>query len=165
MFDHVEIRVSDRAASERFYDTVLGTLGLEPREDDEVTEWGDFGVASASDARPVTRRLHVAFFAPSRGVVDAFWRAGVEAGYPDDGAPGLRPQYSADYYGGFVLDPDGIRRIGSAVVTAMAGGADLGDLGRDIVEKQVAKRVGIVIRPTKVASWDHSKMSALPGAS
>ena len=64
-----------------------------------------------------------------------------------------------------VRDPDGIRRIGSAVVTAMAGGADLGDLGRDIVEKQVAKRVGIIIRPTKVASWDHSKMSALPGAS
>jgi PPOX class probable F420-dependent enzyme len=64
-----------------------------------------------------------------------------------------------------VRDPEGIRRIGSAVVTAMAGGADLGDLGRDIVEKQVAKRVGIVIRPDKVASWDHSKMSALPGAS
>jgi len=62
-----------------------------------------------------------------------------------------------------VRDPDGIRRIGSEVVTAMAGGADLGDLGRDIVERQVAKRVGIVIRPDKVASWDHSKMSALPG--
>ncbi|GAA1912387.1 pyridoxamine 5'-phosphate oxidase family protein [Nocardioides marmoribigeumensis] len=62
-----------------------------------------------------------------------------------------------------VRDPDGIRRIGSAVVTAMAGGADLGDLGRDIVEQQVAKRVGIVITPDKVASWDHSKMKALPG--
>ena len=62
-----------------------------------------------------------------------------------------------------VRDPDGIRRIGSAVVSAMAGGADLGDLGRDIVEKQVAKRVGIVITPDKVASWDHSKMNALPG--
>ena len=62
-----------------------------------------------------------------------------------------------------VRDPDGIRRIGSAVVTAMAGGADLGELGEQIVEKQVAKRVGIVIRPDKIASWDHSKMSALPG--
>ena len=62
-----------------------------------------------------------------------------------------------------VRDPDGIRRIGSAVVTAMAGGADLGDLGRDIVEGQVAKRVGIVITPDKVASWDHAKMNALPG--
>ena len=62
-----------------------------------------------------------------------------------------------------VRDPDEIRRIGSAVVTAMAGGEDLGDLGRDIVEKQVAKRVGVVITPTKVASWDHAKMNALPG--
>jgi PPOX class probable F420-dependent enzyme len=62
-----------------------------------------------------------------------------------------------------VRDPDGIRRIGSAVVTAMAGGEDLGYLGRDIVEQQVAKRVGIVITPTKVASWDHAKMNALPG--
>jgi PPOX class probable F420-dependent enzyme len=62
-----------------------------------------------------------------------------------------------------VRDPDGIRRIGSAVVTAMSGGADLGDLGRDIGEPQVAKRVGIVITPDKVASWDHSKMKALPG--
>ena len=96
MFDHVEIRVSDRAASEQFYDTVLRTLGLERHEDDECTERGDFSVASATDAHPVTRRLHVAFFAPSRDVVDAFWRAGVDAGYRDDGAPGLRPQYSPD---------------------------------------------------------------------
>ena len=62
-----------------------------------------------------------------------------------------------------VRDADGIRRIGSAVVSAMAGGEDLGDLGRDIVEQQVTKRVGIVITPTKVASWDHAKMTALPG--
>ena len=62
-----------------------------------------------------------------------------------------------------VRDPDAIRRIGKAVVTAMAGGADLGELGDEIVEKQVAKRVGIVIDPVKVASWDHSKMTALPG--
>lgn len=62
-----------------------------------------------------------------------------------------------------VREPDRIRRIGSAVVSAMAGGEDLGDLGRDIVEQQVTKRVGIVITPTKVASWDHAKMTALPG--
>lgn len=62
-----------------------------------------------------------------------------------------------------VRDPDGIRRIGTAVVAAMSGGADLGDLGRGIVERQVTKRVGIVITPTKVASWDHTKMNALPG--
>jgi catechol 2,3-dioxygenase-like lactoylglutathione lyase family enzyme len=107
VFDHVTIRASDRAASEAFYDTVLRTLGLERPEGDEFGEWGDFSVAPAADEHPVTRRLHIAFFAPSREVVDAFWRAGVDAGYRDDGAPGPRPQYSPDYYGGFLLDPDG----------------------------------------------------------
>ncbi len=62
-----------------------------------------------------------------------------------------------------VRETDEIRRIGTAVVHAMAGGVDLGDLGRDIVERQVTKRVGVVITPDKVASWDHSKMTALPG--
>jgi general stress protein 26 len=63
-----------------------------------------------------------------------------------------------------VREEDRIREIGTAVTHAMSGGADLGELGRDIVEKQVRKRVGIVVTPTKVASWDHSKMTALPGA-
>jgi predicted lactoylglutathione lyase len=45
--------------------------------------------------------------APSRERVDAFWHAGIEAGHRDDGAPGPRPQYSKDYYGTFLLDPDG----------------------------------------------------------
>jgi hypothetical protein len=62
----------------------------------------------AADAEhPPTRRLHIGFRAPSREHVDAFWEAGVAAGYRDDGAPGPRPQYAADYYGGFLLDPDG----------------------------------------------------------
>jgi PPOX class probable F420-dependent enzyme len=64
-----------------------------------------------------------------------------------------------------VRDQDRIRDIGSAVVRAMSGDADLGDLGRDIVEEQVRKRVAIVVTPAKVASWDHSKMTALPGRS
>ena len=63
-----------------------------------------------------------------------------------------------------VRDEDRIREIGTAVTHAMSGGVDLGDLGREIVEKQVQKRVAVLVTPTKVASWDHSKMSALPGA-
>ena len=63
-----------------------------------------------------------------------------------------------------VRDTDRIREIGTAVTHAMSGGADLGDLGRDIVEKQVQKRVAILVTPTRIASWDHSKMAALPGA-
>lgn len=63
-----------------------------------------------------------------------------------------------------VRDSDRVRQIGAAVVQAMAGGADLGDAGRDLVEAQLRKRVGVVVTPTKVASWDHSKMGSLPGA-
>jgi len=108
VFDHVTIRVSDRAAAERFYETVLGELGIERTHSDEhFAEWDDFSLMQAESEQAVTRRLHVGFAALSREHVDAFWRAGTEAGYPDDGAPGLRPQYSDDYYGAFLLDPDG----------------------------------------------------------
>ena len=108
MFDHVTIRVSDRDASERFYRLVLATVGLEqPYTGDDFAEWDDFSLAQAEPGGPATRRLHLGFAAPSREHVDAFWQAGVDAGYADDGAPGLRPQYGPDYYGGFLLDPDG----------------------------------------------------------
>jgi catechol 2,3-dioxygenase-like lactoylglutathione lyase family enzyme len=108
MFDHVTIRVGDRAASERFYDTVLAALGIDRTYRTRwFTEWEDFSVTDAGDGDPPTRRLHVAFAAASREHVDAFWRAGVDAGYTDDGKPGPRPQYGPDYYGGFLLDPDG----------------------------------------------------------
>jgi catechol 2,3-dioxygenase-like lactoylglutathione lyase family enzyme len=106
VFDHVTIRVSDRAASVRLYDTVLSTLGIErTAAGGDFVEWDDFSLAA--DGRPVTRGLHVAFVAPSREHVDAFWRVGVEAGHRSDGEPGLRPQYRDDYYGAFLLDPDG----------------------------------------------------------
>ena len=108
MFDHVTIRVSDRDASRRFYETVLAPLGHAiSSAGDHFDEWNDFGLAQARDDRPVTRRLHVAFVARSRGDVDAFWHAGTEAGYASDGDPGLRPEYHPDYYGAFLLDPDG----------------------------------------------------------
>jgi catechol 2,3-dioxygenase-like lactoylglutathione lyase family enzyme len=108
VFDHVTIRVADRDAAQRFYDTVLGTLGIETTYDgDEFVEWDDYSLMLASEGKPVTRRLHVGFPAPSREHVDEFWRVGVEAGYRSDGEPGPRPQYGEDYYGGFLLDPDG----------------------------------------------------------
>jgi catechol 2,3-dioxygenase-like lactoylglutathione lyase family enzyme len=108
MFDHVTIRVKDRGASERFYEAVLAELAIdETYRTGTFTEWDDFSLTGADDANPLTRRLHVGFVAPSRGHVDAFWRAGTEAGHPDDGPPGLRPEYGEDYYGAFLLDPDG----------------------------------------------------------
>jgi catechol 2,3-dioxygenase-like lactoylglutathione lyase family enzyme len=107
VFDHVTIGASDREASRRFYRVVLAKLGLEPNDDPAFVEWGDFSIAQAGEGRPVTTRLHVGFAAPSREHVDAFWRAGVDAGHRDDGPPGPRPEYGPDYYGGFLLDPDG----------------------------------------------------------
>jgi catechol 2,3-dioxygenase-like lactoylglutathione lyase family enzyme len=83
VFDHVTIRVSDRDASQRFYDTVLRTLGIEQTAADE---WEDFALYAADSGAPVTSGLHVGFVAPTRAETDEFWRVGT---------------------GAFVLDPDG----------------------------------------------------------
>jgi catechol 2,3-dioxygenase-like lactoylglutathione lyase family enzyme len=108
VFDHVGIAVADLAASERFYRTVLSVLGVEPSHADaELVEWEDWDIAPTDREHPVTRGLHVGFRAPSREAVDAFWQAGIDAGFRDDGAPGPRAIYGPDYYGGFLLDPDG----------------------------------------------------------
>jgi catechol 2,3-dioxygenase-like lactoylglutathione lyase family enzyme len=108
MFDHVTIRADDREESRRFYNTVLAALLYEEAaQDARFYEWGDFSVQQADPEHPVSRHLHVAFAAPSHEEVDAFWRRGVEAGYASDGEPGLRPQYDPNYYGAFLLDPDG----------------------------------------------------------
>lgn len=107
MFDHVTIRVADLEASRRFYDTVFGAIGKERAVAEQFVEWGDWSIQQAGAERPPTRNLHVGFYVPSRELVDAFWRAGVEAGYADDGPPGPRPQYGGDYVGGFLRDPDG----------------------------------------------------------
>jgi catechol 2,3-dioxygenase-like lactoylglutathione lyase family enzyme len=108
MFDHVTIRVKDRAASERFYRTVLSTLAIPaPLVGEQFVEWDDFSVAQATNDRPATRGLHIGFVSPSRDDAAEFWRTGTKAGYPDDGAPGPRPQYSESYYGSFLRDPDG----------------------------------------------------------
>jgi catechol 2,3-dioxygenase-like lactoylglutathione lyase family enzyme len=108
VFDHVEIAVSDLAGSEQFYRTVLSVLGVQPgRADAELVEWEDWDIVPTDAEHPVSHGLHVGFRAPDRASVDAFWRAGIDAGYRDDGAPGPRTAYGPDYYGGFLLDPDG----------------------------------------------------------
>ena len=108
MFARVTIAASDLAASAAFYEMLLAPLGARPsRRDARVVAWEDFELVAAGAARPVTRRLHVAFAGGSRADVDAAWAAATAAGHPDDGAPGPRREYGPDYYGGFVLDPDG----------------------------------------------------------
>jgi catechol 2,3-dioxygenase-like lactoylglutathione lyase family enzyme len=109
VFDHVTVRVSDVEASLRFYQVALAELGYgEPYRGGHFFEWEDLSISEARKERPVTRNLHLALLArSSRDEVDEWWRALTAAGHPDDGAPGPRPQYAPDYYGAFVLDPDG----------------------------------------------------------
>ena len=108
MFDHVTIRVSDREASERFYEIVLATIALARTDSGgSIAEWGDFRLATPEAGNSVTRGLHIGFGADSRERVHAFWQAGVDAGFESDGEPGPRTEYGDDYYGGFLLDPDG----------------------------------------------------------
>ena len=109
MFDHVAIRVGDLAAATRFYDLALDAIGFggERFVGALGVEWDDFAIAPAAAQHRATRGLHLGFAAPSRAHVDAFWTALTGAGYTDDGAPGPRPRYRDDYYGAFVLDPDG----------------------------------------------------------
>src|SRR5207237_6350081 len=108
VFDHVGIAVSDLAASERFYRTVLGALGVQPSHaDPALVEWEDWDIGPTDREHPVTRGLHVGFRARKPAQVDGFWQAGIDAGYGGGGAPGPRTQYGPTCYAGFLLDPDG----------------------------------------------------------
>lgn len=108
MFDHVTVRVPDLEEARAFYGLAVGALGFgEPATDGHFFEWDDFSISAARPDRPVTRRLHIGFAASSRAAVDEWWKAMTAAGYRSDGKPGLRPEYSAKYYGAFVLDPAG----------------------------------------------------------
>jgi catechol 2,3-dioxygenase-like lactoylglutathione lyase family enzyme len=103
VFDHVDITVGDIEASRAFYVRAFG----EPTADREWVEWGDFGIQPIDANHRLTRRLHAAFGVASRDDVDAWWQRMVDVGYTSDGEPGPRPEYSATYYGAFILDPDG----------------------------------------------------------
>jgi catechol 2,3-dioxygenase-like lactoylglutathione lyase family enzyme len=111
MYDHIGIRVQDFEASKTFYQSLLATLGYVPGYQD--TSQAGFGPpdASAFWLYPSTHAgahgCHVAFRALSHAQVDAFYQAGLKAGARDNGAPGLRPDYSPTYYAAFLIDPDG----------------------------------------------------------
>ena len=109
-FDHLGFNVRDLPRSRAFYAAALGPLGMGIAR--EGKEWAAFGaggrpefwLGSYGDA---PSGIHVAFRASSREQVRAFHAAALAAGGSDNGPPGLRPQYHADYYGAFVTDPDG----------------------------------------------------------
>jgi catechol 2,3-dioxygenase-like lactoylglutathione lyase family enzyme len=103
IFDHVDLAAGDFAESVRFYETVLAPLGI-PKlfEDDESACFANFNVVR--DRAP-TRELHLCFHARRREQVDAFHRAGVDAGFRSNGAPGYR-DYAPGYFAAYLLDPD-----------------------------------------------------------
>ena len=113
MIHHVTVGVSDLDRSRSFYRRALAPLGFDHTATDESTpDEIEFGTRSGhafaiSTAYLTGAPVHVAFRAASREHVDAFHAAALAGGGRDNGPPGLRPQYSADYYGAFVLDPDG----------------------------------------------------------
>jgi catechol 2,3-dioxygenase-like lactoylglutathione lyase family enzyme len=116
MIDHIGFPVSDYARSKAFYEKALAPLGytiiMEFAETTSGSPACGFGKAGKPDfwiggEGGLKGVLHVALAADDRATVDTFHRAALAAGGKDNGAPGLRPHYHPNYYGAFVLDPDG----------------------------------------------------------
>ena len=117
MIDHTGLNMSDAAKSRAFYEKALAPLGYVvmmeiPKEFTGGSVVLGLGVPPKPDfwlneATPQVPRIHVSFRAENRTVVDAFYAAAMAAGGKDNGPPGLRPHYHENYYGAFVLDPDG----------------------------------------------------------
>jgi catechol 2,3-dioxygenase-like lactoylglutathione lyase family enzyme len=118
MIDHLGIGASDFAASKRFYDAVLAPLQIGVVMEVTAEQTGSYrGVGYGASGKPFFwmgdggprgAGIHVAFTAATRAQVDAFHAAGLHAGGRDNGPPGLRPHYHPNYYGAFLLDPDGL---------------------------------------------------------
>ena len=121
IFDHVDLHASDYAESVRFYETVLAPLGIPKLS--EQAEGACFTNLNVFDRRPPTENLHLCFHARQKKQVDAFHRAGVEAGYRSNGAPDYR-DYAPGYYAAYLLDPDGNN------VEALY--RDIGNIGHDV---------------------------------
>ena len=116
MIDHITFGVTDFARSTAFYDRAFAPLGVRRLFDVPAEHTHGASATGYGDTRPwfwlieqdPTRgKLHVALRADSRTAVDDFYRAGLAAGGRDNGEPGVRPHYGPDYYGAFLLDPDG----------------------------------------------------------
>ena len=121
MIDHLGISVRDYDRSRAFYLAVLAPLGAAVIIEVPANVTGDgsrhagfgrdgkptFWIGERADAKVTHDGLHVAFVADTRAAVDAFHAAAIAAGATDNGAPGIRPHYHPNYYGAFVIDPDG----------------------------------------------------------
>jgi catechol 2,3-dioxygenase-like lactoylglutathione lyase family enzyme len=111
MLDHVTIGITDVERSKQFYDRALRPLGITRlyAEGEWAAGYGVrpkaffwIGLKAAAQTG-----AHIAFTAADRATVDRFHEEAIAAGGRDNGVPGIRPHYHANYYGAFVLDPDG----------------------------------------------------------
>lgn len=117
MLDHIGIKVTNLERAKAFYDQSLAPLGITalfeaPGDETGGTPFIGYGEGFKPyfwiSAQPrATELVHVAFAADTRAKVDAFYAAAIAAGGKDNGPPGMRPLYHPNYYGAFVLDPDG----------------------------------------------------------
>ena len=119
MLDHIGIAISDIRRSEAFYAAALAPLGIAKifEYGPDKTDSGGTAIGFGKDGMPffwigdserVGEGTHIAFRTPDRATVDAFHAAAIAAGGIDHGAPGIREKYHPNYYGAFVLDPDGV---------------------------------------------------------
>ena len=124
MIDHVSVAVRDLEAAARFYEAVLGALGMTKLDDRPATvgfgkRYSEFWINRRADRPDVAADCgaHVCLRAASTQMVDAFHASALRAGGASDGAPGLRPQHGDGYYAAFVRDPDG-NRIEAVTIVA-----------------------------------------------
>ena len=117
MIDHTGVNVSDFKISKDFYSKALAPIGYSllleiPKSVTGYADVAGFGVAPKPDfwiasGKPNDPPIHIAFRVDTRTLVDSFYKAAMAAGGRDNGGPGVRPHYHPNYYGAFVLDPDG----------------------------------------------------------
>ena len=110
MIDHIGIAISDYETSEQFYSMALAPLDMELIV--EVQGWAGFGRNDKAEFwfgpdEKIQSPMHIAFVAESREKVVQFYEAAIAAGAKDNGKPGIRVEYHSNYYGAFVIDPDG----------------------------------------------------------
>lgn len=115
MFSHITLGTNDWARAKPFWQAVMATIDVPVFGENDIgicyggkTDPKLFvGPAYNGEAATSGNGTHIAFMASSRAMVDAFYKAAMENGGTDEGAPGLRPHYHKNYYGAYVRDPDG----------------------------------------------------------
>ena len=116
MIDHVGFPVSDYARAKAFYEMALAPLGYTLIKEVQQNQYDAKAAGFGANGKPdfwiggeggLNKPLHIAIATKDRAAVDAFYQAALAAGAKDNGAPGVRAHYHPNYYGAFVLDPDG----------------------------------------------------------